>query len=367
MKGYDHIFIVTNDLSNERRVKRIIDVIVGQDRSVLLIGRELSDSAPLNDADYAQHRVKCFFNTGPLFYLEFYLRVTFVILREFTAEHITCNDLDTVLIGKTLKRFRQFHFYLDCHEWFEEVPELQGNVLKKWIWKRIAKHCIPATDSRYTVNSLIGEQMAAAYDCDFKVVQNISPTLKTINWDLKEPLYPVRLVYLGVLNEGRGLESLIKSMDHLDGVVLDIIGDGDIADQVKRLIDDSPAKDRIVLHGSLTKEEFMPLLERAHVGVNLLESSSKSYYYSSANKIHDYINHGLMVLTMDYPYHRLLAESCDSIKLIDKLEDEVVVKNIKTMIDEYDSAGIKSGRIEVIQLYNWKKVVNEIYEIYLKQ
>jgi len=247
MEHYDHIFIVTNDLTNERRVKRIINAITDHHRSVLLIGRELNGSVPLGDSVFDQHRIQCWFNGGPLFYLEFYLRTTWLIIRNFNADHITCNDLDTILIGRTLKRFRDFQLYLDCHEWFEEVPELNGKALKRGIWKWIAKRCIPATDGRYTVNSMIAKE--------FEVVRNISPTIDKINWKLKEQQDLFRLVYLGVLNRGRGLEQLIASMEQLDQVELDIIGDGDITDQLREQLANSPVRDRIKMHGSLKPEQ----------------------------------------------------------------------------------------------------------------
>ncbi len=364
MKHYDYIFIVTNDLTNERRVKRIINVITNHHRSVLLIGRELNGSVPLGDSVVDQHRVQCWFNGGPLFYFEFYLRATWLILRSFSVDHITCNDLDTILIGRTLKRFRDFKLYLDCHEWFEEVPELNGRANKRGIWKWVAKRCIPVTDARYTVNSVIAKEMGQAYKCEFEVVENISPTVPNIDLRLKENTDPFRLVYLGVLNEGRGLEHLIVSMGQLDEVKLDIIGDGDIADQIDRFVKNSPARDQIALHGSLSPEQFTPLLERAHIGINLLEARSKSYYYSSANKVHDYINHGLGVLTMDYPYYNELSQSYDSMVLIDKLDSGLIAQSIKEIISTYELETIQADRETYFASHNWEKEEDQIRDIY---
>ena len=364
MKHYDHIFIVTNDLTNERRVKRIINVITDHHRSVLLIGRELNGSVPLGDSVSDQHRVQCWFNGGLLFYIESYLHATWIIIRKFNADNITCNDLDTILIGRTLKRFLDFKLYLDCHEWFEEVPELNGKALKRGIWKWVAKRCIPVTDARYTVNALIGQQMGAVYNCDFQVVHNISPTVDNIDWSFRQERGPYRLVYLGVLNEARGLESLIKSMELLDTMVLDIIGDGDLSDQLRDQVVHSPARDRITLHGSLTSDDFIPILQKSHIGLNLLESSSKSYYYSSANKLHDYINHGLMVLTMDYPYYRLLAERCNSIKLIDTLKPNNIMTSIEAIIEVYDLTMINQARLAFLAHHSWQNecvTINQIY------
>ncbi len=364
MKHYDHIFIVTNDLTNERRVKRIINVIINHNRSVLLIGRELKTSKPLVNDGFEQHRMKCWFTRGPLFYMEFYLRTTVLILRRFSTDHITCNDLDTILIGRTLKLFRDFKLYLDCHEWFEEVPELNNKTLKRGIWKWIAKRCMPTTDARYTVNSMIAKEMGQAYKCEFEVVRNISPTIDKINWKLKEKPDLFRLVYLGVLNKGRGLEQLIASMEQLDQVELDIIGDGDITDQLREQLANSPVSDRIKMHGSLKPEQFIPIFQRSHVGINLLLSTSKSYYYSSANKLHDYINHGLMVLTMNYPYYTELSKSHDSIILIDKLDTQLISQAINGMISTYELKIIETNRETYLANYNWEKEVLRIRDIY---
>jgi len=364
MEHYDHIFIVTNDLTNERRVKRIINAITDHHRSVLLIGRELNGSVPLGDSVFDQHRIQCWFNGGPLFYLEFYLRTTWLIIRNFNADHITCNDLDTILIGRTLKRLRDFKLYLDCHEWFEEVSELEDKALKKGIWKWVARRCTPVTDARYTVNSMIAKEMGQAYQCEFEVVKNISPPIDKINWKLKEQQDLFRLVYLGVLNKGRGLEQLIASMEQLDQVELDIIGDGDITDQLREQLANSPVSDRIKMHGSLKPEQFIPILQRSHVGINLLLSTSKSYYYSSANKLHDYLNHGLLVLTMQYPYYRMLAKTCSSIKLIDSLEPNDITSNIQTIIEEYDSIIVNNARTIYLDQYSWHEESIKITQIY---
>ena len=124
MKYFDHIFIVTNDLTNDRRLRRLISLLSDHNQSVLLVGRRLPDSKPLTNENHEQVRVSCLFNRGVLFYAEFVIRVIIRIFRSYRAVNITCNDIDTILIGVALKRLLKFKLYLDCHEWFEEVPEL---------------------------------------------------------------------------------------------------------------------------------------------------------------------------------------------------------------------------------------------------
>ena len=366
MKHFDHIFIVTNDLTNDRRVKRIINELLDHNRSILLIGRKLSTSIPLSDTPYVQHRISCTWNRGVKFYAEFVIRTIVLILRNYRAKHITCNDIDTLLIGSLLKKIRKFTFYFDSHEWFEEVPELQGRLIKKKIWELITRIGLKYTDLRYTVNAEIADQLLRKYYFDFEVVRNIEPYSSLVDWEIKNPISPLQIVYLGVLNKDRGLEEMILSMSHIRNAELHIIGDGDLHPKLKRLVAQSPNKEKIILHGSLLPDEFEPILARSHVGINLLSGQSKSYYYSSANKVYDYLNHGLSVLTMDYPIYRKMSNNSEMIALIKTLNTTNLSTAIENIRAHYKLDELQKQHLRTIQKYNWegeKLILSKLYNL----
>jgi len=159
---------------------------------------------------------------------------------------------------------------------------------------------------------------------------------------------------------------MIQCMPNLEQAKLHIIGEGDISIVLKQMIEMSPAKDRICLHGMLSPHEFGPILESSHVGVNLLRADSKSYYYSSANKVYDYLNHGLIVITMAYPVYQQMAKETDMIKLIEKLDKAQLISMIKQIHQDYEPEHLQKEYQEAIQKFSWnneKPKVRQLYQL----
>jgi len=126
-RAYDIVCLTSNDLSYDRRMIRICQSLGTAGKRVLLVGRRHHKSLELRDYDFDQYRVKCHFNSGPLFYIELNLRFS-RLLRRVSYSHLVLVDLDTVptLLGSTKRPDAVYH--IDYHEYFEEVPELQGKL-----------------------------------------------------------------------------------------------------------------------------------------------------------------------------------------------------------------------------------------------
>ena len=67
---------VINDLTTDQRMHRICDALVEAEFDVVLIGRKLPSSKILPQRKFQQVRLKCIWNKGFLFYLEYNIRLT---------------------------------------------------------------------------------------------------------------------------------------------------------------------------------------------------------------------------------------------------------------------------------------------------
>ena len=126
---YDFICIVSNDLSTENRMKRCCKVLSDEGKTVLLAGRILKHSPPISNENFEQLRIKFLVNSGPLFYIELIVRFT-LLLKKVNFSNLICVDLDTAFVSLFLSK-KNRRFIVDLHEYFEEVPELQGKLFKK--------------------------------------------------------------------------------------------------------------------------------------------------------------------------------------------------------------------------------------------
>ncbi len=164
------IVCVTNDLSTDNRVHRTCTVLRELGWEVLLVGRELPGSLPLQ-RPYATLRMKLWFRKGALFYAEYNLRLFFLLLRR-RADLVVANDLDTLLAAHLATRRTKAELVYDSHEFFTEVPELQGRAVRR-VWLAIERWIFPKLRYVITVNDSIARAYRQRYGNVLSVVRNI--------------------------------------------------------------------------------------------------------------------------------------------------------------------------------------------------
>jgi len=304
MNSYDIVCVVTNDISNDRRMIRTCQTLVASGKKVLMVGRVIAERTYKDNYEFDTHRLICNHKSGPLFYKEIIERAN-AYLDDLKYTDLLLTDYDTILLAR-LQRSRARRIYLDLHEYFEHTPELSGKPIKKSIWKMAAQIGQAKCDIVYTVNQSLAKLYSERFKRDVKVIFNVPQKVTAQLGHTTNESGIINTVYLGALNIGRGLEEIISAIQLEEGFHLTIIGEGPIKMQLQALVDHP---DKISFTGMQLPETLTHLLLGKDIGWNLLEKASKSYYYSLANKFFDYIHHGVPVVTMDFPeYSRILSE-----------------------------------------------------------
>ncbi|MBK9626950.1 MAG: glycosyltransferase [Flavobacteriales bacterium] len=131
------IVTVTNDLGTDNRVHRTCTVLQELGYAVLLVGRALPGSLPL-DRPYGTHRMRLLFRKGAWFYAEYNLRL-FLLLIFRRSSLIVANDLDTLLAAWMAARLKGSQLVYDSHEYFTEGPELVERPRVRRIWLAIER------------------------------------------------------------------------------------------------------------------------------------------------------------------------------------------------------------------------------------
>ncbi len=323
-----HILLtVTNDLVHDRRMLRICNALSDAGYEVRLIGRELKHSKSLKQQRFQQERLKCMFNKGKLFYAEYNFRLFFYLLLSKTD--IFCAiDLDTIVPVYFASALKNKKRVLDAHEYFSEVPEVVARPVTKKIWEWVAAVFIPRFDACYTVSASLAKEFTAKYHTRFEVIRNLPDFISEEN--NSEGKY---LLYQGALNEGRGLEALIKSMKLID-MPLKLAGEGDLSDALRALAVQEGVADKVEFLGFVAPENLPELTRQAYLGLNLLEHKGKSYYYSLANKFFDYIQAEVPVITMNFPEYHSINQQYEVAILLDEVSEEVIVRSVKKLISD---------------------------------
>jgi glycosyltransferase involved in cell wall biosynthesis len=322
---------VTNDLATDQRVNKVCTTLAANGCEVVLIGRRLKSSPPVN-RPYETKRMRLIFNRSALFYAEFNIRL-FLLLLFTKADLFLSNDTDTLTACFLAAKLRRKQLVFDAHEMFPEVPEVTTRPFVKACWTRIEDLLFPKLRYCYTVCRSIADVYNKKYGIDMQVVRNIPPASRPTHSDQKPFDAQGRkvILYQGAVNVGRGLEWMIDAMPLLNGFVFVIAGDGDILNKLKASVAERHLSDRVIFAGRVPFEQLADYTACADIGVNLLENRGLNYYYSLPNRIFDFMRMGVPVLSTDFPEIRRVVQHYGTGVLINHYEPEYLAETIRNM------------------------------------
>jgi glycosyltransferase involved in cell wall biosynthesis len=307
---------------------------------VLVIGRKLKNSLALPNIPYRILRMKLLFNKGPFFYFFFNLRLFFQLLFR-KADLLIANDLDTLGPNFLVSRIKKSQIIYDSHEIFTEVPELQNHPIKKKIWKTLEKFIVPRINFHITVNESIADWMKKNYDCKFYVVRNV-PDKKPIDFplqtreELKLPLNKKILILQGAgININRGAEELVEAMKFTDkSIVLLIIGSGDVIDNLKKQSEHEQLSGKIIFKNKMPPDELFRHTCLCDAGLTLDKDTNLNYRYSLPNKIFDYFNAGIPVISSRLPELEKLINRYNVGEFIDNHTPQHIAERIQLFLSD---------------------------------
>jgi glycosyltransferase involved in cell wall biosynthesis len=321
-------FAVTNDLNYDQRMIRICTSLQENGFDVHLVGRKKFKSQPLSPQSFKQHRLNCIFSKGPLFYLEYNIRLFFfLILRR--ADGLIAIDLDTILPVLYVSKLKRIPRIYDAHELFCEMKEV---VERKWIhriWLRIERIAVPSFNWGYTVNRFLSDYFQNHYKKDFPVVRNMAVYQPPHEWPNRESF----ILYQGAVNEGRCFEILIPAMKFVNSRLV-ICGAGNFLLQAKLLVQRHGLENKIEFKGELSPIELRSLTRKARIGITLFEHQSKNNYYSLANRFFDYVQAGTPQLAMNYPAYAEMNQIHQVAVLLDDANHDTVSVALNQLLED---------------------------------
>lgn len=332
---------------------------------VTLVGRSKRNSQKLVKRLFKQHRIKCFFEKGKLFYLEYNIRLFFYLATQ-SFDVLTNIDLDTSITGVLLKRSKKFKLIYDAHELFPHVPEVISRPKIQKIWNWVESMTFSNIDACITVSDSIAEYFQKKYPNleDASVIRNVP--LKQINNDRDIDLTHFDkpfILYQGALNEGRGLERLIEVISELSYTLV-LIGKGDVENELKRMAEELNMSDRVIFLGFVLPEDLRYYTQKAKVGYNVSENLGLSYYYSLNNKFFDYVHASLPSVINRFPEYEKLLSQYEVGTLVNPDNNEIKNALVKLMEDQqyHDHCTKQCEQASIV--WNWDVEEGKLERIY---
>jgi glycosyltransferase involved in cell wall biosynthesis len=352
-------FTVTTDLTYDQRMIRICSSLSAAGYEVVLVGRKLKDSIPLQNKPYRQKRISCLFEKGKLFYADYNIRLFFLLLFQ-KMDGIVAIDLDTILPCYFISRIKKINRVYDAHELFCEMKEIVTRPSIYKFWKRIERFTVPKFTNGYTVNQPIAAELKKMYGVDYTVIRNIA---------LLEELTPVVkpekfILYQGAINEGRGFETLIPAMKEVNSKLI-ICGDGNFMGQAKQLVKENQLEDKVIFKGRIAPDKLRTITQQAYIGINLIESVGLNNYYSLANRFFDYIHAALPQLCVNYPAYAAINAQYHAAVLINDLSPENIATQLNNLLEnDVIYKTIQQNCMKARTMLNWQEEEKKLLAFY---
>lgn len=352
-------FTVTNDLSFDQRMHRICGSLAGAGYKVTLVGRKRPLSLPLQQKNFQQKRLRCFFNKGFLFYAEYNLRLFFFLLTQ-KMEGVCAIDLDTILPCLLVSKLKAIPRIYDAHEYFTELKEVHSRPRVRRFWLAVEKWAVPRFRYGYTVSEGLAQQFREQYNRTYAVIRNL-PVLKQLDTLQKKDKF---LLYQGAVNEGRGFEYLIPALKHLPYKLV-VCGDGNFMPQLKQLIADNGVAPKVELKGMLRPEGLWPIAQQATLGMCLAEKEGLNQFLALPNKFLDYMQAGLPQIAMNYPEYKKINDQYKVAVLLDALHVEEVSHMIHAVMENDALLNeLHLNCLEARKIYSWQREEEKLIAFY---
>ena len=363
---------ITNNYRYDQRVQKVVRHLATMGYHVTVIGRnfpvlsqrEIDDIHPDHHDSVSIYLLSLKYSQGWRFYLEFNWKL-WRHIRKQEFDVYLANDLDTILgvyHGSTRNAKRIF----DAHEWFEEVDELQTKPFVRWVWKTIANRYIPKFTHCYTVNQWLADTFSKAYSKNFAVVRNIPVSKKleeALPQAIEDALPKDFILYQGVINSGRGLDKMISAWTkELPSLV--IAGYGDEMIRLQEYAKYEGKSDQIVWLGRITPSLLPSITNKALLGLHLLDTASKNYRYSLANKCFEYMHAGLPMLTVRTPIHENLYQKAPYFFMLEDLQPEHIAQGIEQCLTEEAQHSMRQAANKAKENFTWANECKQLEALY---
>ncbi len=365
------IVSVINDLATDQRVAKVCQSLTNMGFEVLLVGRKLKKSLPIDNRPYKSKRMCLLFTKGPLFYAEFNKRL-FLLLLFRKADLLVSNDLDTLLPNYLISKIKGIPLVYDSHEYFTEVPELVNRKRVQKIWKSIERWIFPKLKNVITVNDSIADLYEKEYGIRPKVVRNIPPSNKVINAqtrvELGLPTDKFILILQGSgINMDRGTEEMVEAMPFINNAVLLIVGGGDVIDILKRKVDELSIHDKVIFKPKQLYHNLMEYTANADLGLTLDKDTNLNYRFSLPNKLFDYIHAGIPILASPLPEIKKIIDQYQIGDFIPGHDPKLISQKVNKIIENKAIVdGWKKNLNLAVQELSWETEEHVLKQVYGK-
>ena len=272
--------------------------------------------------------------SGPLMFIE-YRRKLSKLLSSLPTSSITFScDLYSLSAARKVKKQGQTQRVIyDARELYTELPTVASKPLVKLFWKTSEKRGLIVTDRIIVTAPLDADAIKIVHGFlpQSVLVRNLpEPSQELVKSNYLHERYPEIgsrriLVYVGGIQNDRGLEDMIEAMKELRReYAFVIIGSGSLLPKLQEIALKNGLETSVYFHGAVHSDQLPSILSSADIGITLIKTDSGSYDLALPSKVFEYMQAGLPILSSKMKQVISLFPNELSIKYVEVSSDGIL-------------------------------------------
>jgi len=262
-------------------------------------------------------------------------------LLRFKPDLVIANDWRALPIAYAAKQACKARIIYDSHEFASE------EFADSWRWRLLARRHVVRIEQRYiretdavmTVSDGIADALAARYGLVRPTVISNTPAWQETAF--RPTGDRITVLYHGAIVPRRGLETLIESVPLWPASFRLVIrgpAQGGFDQQLRALAGGTGG--RVTFEPAVAPDQVVPTAAQADIGIFLLSNSTTHARFAMPNKIFEYIQAGLMVISSDLGEIRKVVETAGCGLLLDRDTPQAIAACLAAL----DPAGIDARK-----------------------
>lgn len=281
------------------------------------------------------------------------------------------HDLDGLLCAFPAALIKRKMLIYDSHELWSEIFPFSNLGALRWLFKPLEKFLMIKVKTGITVNQTIANFLTKKYHKKFIAVYNAQNTPKENKsrapFSLKK-MFPEKkiILQLGIVDEGRGLEQMIKAVKFLPkNYVVVFLGKGKLEDQIKKRTKELDLENQIHILPRVAPDEVVATNKEADLGLALTQKISLSYFYSSPNKLFQYIAARVPILGSNFPEYKKIILGNGIGEVVEPSKPKLIAQKIIEMTKINAQKRYRRNLVGLAKTkYNWSIEGKKLAEFY---
>ncbi|WP_130904115.1 MULTISPECIES: glycosyltransferase family 4 protein [unclassified Pseudomonas] len=251
------------------------------------------------------------------------------------ADVVHAHDVNTLPTAWFAAKISGARVIYDAHEistsreGYDSFRRLVG-VVEKLLMPRV-QGTITTTDAR-------AKFFSRAYGISRPVVLQNRPrlTFTQSSQRIREQLgltetWPI-ILYQGGLQQGRGLERLVRLVARVPEAYFVFIGGGRLTQPLISLSQELALTDRVHFIPTVSLADLPDYTASADIGVQPIENTCLNHFTTDSNKLFEYLIAGLPVVATDFPEIRRIVRAHDVGLLVREGDDQMLADALKVLV-----------------------------------